>query len=283
MIKYKYNGVLLPEIPDTGDYIFSCITNMMGMYLLIVANPTGGFVHGSDGSISLAASSTGKMYRALEYEWELYDTDDSTSVDGFYLMRPGTVEAVWTNTDIPTSTGGVYLAASTAVPVQCCHHPSFIAGLAAGLASVGTLRMLSGQGEPTAYLYNGVQLPPLPEVEGYEYRFMTIAVTSSSTSAYLYCSNVPIYKNDVASLFASVISKADGEAICYPCTVLPDGTVTEDWHRYENGDKTFTADAKFAVTNTGSIKWANYDMLNYSDDSVYLAASEPVPVYGGDS
>lgn len=130
------------------------------------------------------------------------------------------------------------------------------------------------------YLYNGVELPALPDWDKttYPYAFITAMKTSSNTSAYLYCSSVPIYKNDDGKLISSIIAKQDGNVICYICDLFPDGSVFNDWQRYENGDKSFSADASFIVTYNGLITWANYDMLNYSDDSVYLSASEPIPV-----
>lgn len=135
--------------------------------------------------------------------------------------------------------------------------------------------------KPTAYLYNGVRLPALPEWdrEVYPFAFVTWINSSSSATAFLYCSTVPIYKNDETSLFAYVIAKENGSMICYACSTWPDGELYEDWHRFEDGDETVTAETKFTVLQTAAIKWTNFDMLNYSDDSVYLAGSNPVPVY----
>lgn len=114
--------------------------------------------------------------------------------------------------------------------------------------------------KPVAYLYNGVQLPALPEWDKEAYPY---AVLSEHTDG-----DGSIYYRFVALPNKRVV-------------VLPDSGVTTMNTFSETGYK---------FTGTGWVEhrllfaypiWANYDVYRREADggALYLAASDPVPVY----
>lgn len=141
----------------------------------------------------------------------------------------------------------------------------FLSGAASAAASRGVLKRV-----PIAYLYNGVQLPGLPVVEGFEYKVMIWDEARILT--FLYFSTAKLHKNNV-TLTSVLKAEEDGSCIVY--TLSADKTVFE---RAEDFDLTFPQGEPVAWV-TGSPRWANYDVLTYGTDTVYLEASEPVPVY----
>lgn len=137
---------------------------------------------------------------------------------------------------------------------------SFQAGLALGL----TGKPLPIKKEPVAYLYNGVRLPKLPELD-------------RETYPYAY-----IHKLGTAyQLF--VFSQAAHYDPSYTEYLMFDDGVTGSYLLYECADN--SASWEFILDDTDvaclvytSVFWTNTDVLDTSG-GVYLAASEPVPVY----
>ena len=130
----------------------------------------------------------------------------------------------------------------------------FLSGVAAGAASRGVLPRQKK--EAIAYLYNGVQLPGLPEVEG---QYMVIDYDSGE---YLLipCSHPLIRKSD-GNIYQAEIA-----------TYYVYKVINGEWSTYSGNQY------KIEQVVFGTAIWANTDILN-EDGSVYLAASEPVPIY----
>lgn len=107
--------------------------------------------------------------------------------------------------------------------------------------------------QPIAYLYNGVQLPPLPEWDRdmYPYAFMHKALH---------------YQLWV------------GEEITYNGANI--GIAGAYLHYYSDNAEWIELSGGTDVMICGiqDVEWANFDVLN-SDGSVYLSASDPIPVY----
>ena len=115
------------------------------------------------------------------------------------------------------------------------------------------------------YLYNGVELPDINEVwnkvNKEHWRYASIFM-SSSARASLYFTQGPCR---ISSGNSELVDIPGG----YHYSYWNGGT----WSDPTSYDDPFTSDnAKYAV-------WANFDILN-TDGSVYLAASDPVPVGG---
>ena len=122
------------------------------------------------------------------------------------------------------------------------------------------------QKQPVAYLYNGVRLPALPEWDREMYPFAFIRYDSSGESAtYLYC--VESFEYSETPGIAGM-----GWGLIVPATSLICKLENGSWGTFGNHN----------VFGQGVydylIHWTNFDMLA-KDGSIYIAASEPIPVY----
>lgn len=173
-------------------------------------------------------------------------------------------QRIYTNHDILDGAGNVYLAADTVTPVKLFDLKSWLTGFSLGLA--GKPLPLAVR-KPVAYLYNGVRLPELPEWDKETYPYACIL---------------------------KVDKEAQGEDIDYcfifygshPRSVHADGHlsyVTHARYDYIDGAWVMNPAGNFFITR-GRPVWSNTDVY-YLDDvadvggTLYLAASEPVPVY----
>jgi hypothetical protein len=203
--------------------------------------------------------SNGTVVSFIEYK---YDADTNT-----WVLYKEATEAIsygyrtwWSNTDIYDSTGTLYLAASDPVPVGTITDPvSFVMGYQLGCR----LRAQRGAKKPIAYLYNGVQLPPLPEWDKEQYHYA--AILSYSDHLTLYVTENALYWNDGC--------------------IRPMKTAYKTWVADDDtwGSESTFDNMSWEVSHSklnGTPIWSNYDITNKVDDSVYLSASDPVPVYG---
>lgn len=126
--------------------------------------------------------------------------------------------------------------------------------------------------EPIAYLYNGVQLPPLPEwdKETYPYAYITQNPVTNGTGGFDYLLTIT---TDAVYLYTDddgyAISNCDGDYIQY------------DYNRGEGVgwiDATLDWGIDTVRDEGGKLNtiWSNTDMTN-PDGTLYLEASEPVP------
>lgn len=114
------------------------------------------------------------------------------------------------------------------------------------------------------YLYNGVELPALPEWDATTFPYATIMPTTSGFYSVRFTAATVFYNNSVGNISINDID-ADLRYIYYEFNGsewVGDGTVKE---------------LSIAFTSSSGATWSNYDILN-EDGSVYLAASDPVPV-----
>ena len=129
---------------------------------------------------------------------------------------------------------------------------------------------------PIAYLYNGVQLPDINAVWTdemkalYPYAYM---YEMAGFGAYMIAfASFEMYKDG-----KQIFTKTAGEVI--HATYLPG--MYDDW--YSDGIAQEVKENELAFDEEEdqfftAISWTSHDILN-TDGSVYLAASEPVPVY----
>lgn len=149
----------------------------------------------------------------------------------------------------------------------------FLSGAASAAASRGVLRR-----EPIAYLYNGVQLPGLPEWDVGTYPYAWISKGQYSNQYTLHISTGLVnYRSwgDKGTLF-----------YLYPISVpisVQQAYLSED--ELDNGEweftwsKTYEENPVDSSSGFGLPIWSNFDVMNHYDSSTYLAASDPVPVY----
>lgn len=122
--------------------------------------------------------------------------------------------------------------------------------------------------EPVAYLYNGVRLPELPELDKTVYPYAMITSSYEGEWVLLW------YAKEIGQLYVGTYPSGTTYK-CFPLTApyglfeLSDGT-WED-RGINNNDQSFKIEGYQPL-------WTNFDLLDV-DGSVYLAASDPIPVY----
>lgn len=111
-------------------------------------------------------------------------------------------------------------------------------------------------------IYNGVELPSLPEWDKKVYPY---AYITKSFTWVLWLSSKPVYSNN-----GQLITSAALNILRWYCRI----DTTDDWYGPDGPDEY----AEGAGCGGHPI-WTNTDIIN-TDGSVYLAASDPVPVGG---
>ena len=140
--------------------------------------------------------------------------------------------------------------------------------------ALGIVADLMKEKEPIAYLYNGVLLPPLPERDMEEYKYVFMHIYNGTH----------YYELDV-------VATKTPNAFVYHHS---ERTFCIGWgqpHIRTSGNTFLTFERKFEwkewnwnstidnrVIGDNDIIWSNYDIC-YEDGSVYVKASEPIPVY----
>lgn len=118
------------------------------------------------------------------------------------------------------------------------------------------------------YFYNGVELPALPEWDREMYPYAYIMGFTKSTGIsydFVVCANPLTYKKPF--LYDYYVVSVYGNGGLFD---LDDGEWVL-WRMDEPLDKGYKADEI-------PFLWTNHDVLNTTDGSVYLAASDPIPV-----
>lgn len=284
MGNYLYNGIKLPDIntvwTDKETYPYAYITASTSPRRLILT-ATNKKVMRTNGTCMVTATSSYDNYT-------VYELTDGEWVSGTYS---GSFIAVWCSEDLYYSSvlsddtdsdlaGTLYLAASDPIPVTAAPAPDpfwMTMGWMVGRMIAG----MRGKREPVAYLYNGVRLPKLPEWDKTVYPYAVIS----------------LFENDYHKGYIMDISATHYVAAeVYPGHVGNSLTITTPAMCYSlqdsGGENTTSPDGAWVLTSdlsgetenyfrSGkyySLFWANYDVSG-SDGTVYLAASDPVPVY----
>lgn len=144
---------------------------------------------------------------------------------------------------------------------------SFLKGLIFGL--VGTGRLIGK--DPVAYLYNGVQLPALPEWDrgAYPYAYMHGWGGSIENGNNLWFYAYTDYPLERTELVAGAV---------FQVPLIPNlhrvGSYLSDGVWSEMAESI----SEEGTGAAGYVFWSNFDILNDADE-VIQPASEPVPVY----
>lgn len=294
-MNYLYNGVELPVLPKVEGYEYcSVITHTIFGTIYTDAYFSDRPCSKYEDSDSLASSVVGEtsaetpitnflVYRLNGGVWEYFISYEWTIFSLPYKTL------IYTNYDLYIQdTDVIYLAASDPVPVSVprwVHMNSFLKGLALGLA--GKPLEFAKVKEPVAYLYNGVRLPKLPEWDKTAYPYAAIYTYHGASEA-----QNPIYRLIVSDGPFAIVHKTfvllgkEYDALEW------DGNYIAKWKiatwDYWDADGSGTGGSFFGLEDaTDAVVWTNTD-IHYADDystdetladTVYLAASEPVPVY----
>ena len=126
--------------------------------------------------------------------------------------------------------------------------------------------------EPIAYLYNGVQLPPLPEWDTVAYPYAVIYWDDSVKRHYLFAVETEnYYSESYGTMFGTNFTTKVPKSVVYL-------TTGEEWELQGDEDYSIPVDKDGPYTLSCPVIWTNFD-LNYSDGTLYCGASEPIPVY----
>lgn len=305
MSQFSYCGLLLPELPVTDGYQILTEKTAGEYWLYVFTEPVyyGKFSSASPDQygygVRYEVALEGKCYEYVGNGWRL----KSVTVQGsgtYSTLKSGSV--IWANHDILNvetndarseivSYGEPVLNRSLPVLVPTIIGSGDLRQMSGnGLLFIGWLtgRLLSDQREnrqnaqPVAYRYNGLRLSGLPEEAVAGYRYFAINLRGTVDNPWrciLYASSTPFTFRDGAAL-REYYADDDGECQKYMYIFQADNPddVMGSWMPKEK--ITYIASSeKSATYSTWPLVWANYDLRNQADGSVYLAASEPVPVY----
>ena len=133
---------------------------------------------------------------------------------------------------------------------------SFQMGLALGL----TGKPLPFKREPVAFLYNGVKLPALPEWDREMYPFAVIGWDNSNGKYWLVCFTEAKMVSPTGTLSASRLTD--------PSTFLAYTPKDSGWE-----------ESSIILVALSETVWANHDVYESTNLSLYLPGSDPIPVY----
>ena len=285
MANYLYNGVKLPELPeyDTEKYKNALITrDGTGVYRLRVINKKPWYTPSTTRShktyydcvhVNMSTTSGFCTYALSDGAW--VEVGVTTTSFGA-VFAYGSVsdsdekqELIWSNWDILDSDDVLYFAASDPVPVNPPDPLSLVMGYRVGCA----IRANRGKKQPVAYLYNGVQLPPLPEWDREMYPYAVIAHMRSGTFRSLVLSPSPLVVE---------IRLGYGTTDDYFGVLCDDGVTKKVY--FLTTDETAWKYSFDGIPNVGEpfaeyvVDWSNADVCG-ADGTLLLSASDPVPVY----
>lgn len=236
------------------------------------------------GEVYLAASEPVPVHSYQEWIIAADETGDTVLQNGYtkptgsewYIYSEATSATelaadnmVWTNTTLNNTDGSVYLESSKGI--WLINLKDFLSGLGIGLACDPRYNPVK---TPIAYLYNGVQLPPLPEWDKsiYPYAYITKNL-GISIPHYLVLKEKPLRHYFEESLGGASYEVVGSEPCKTINIMLLDSGEWEDeadWEYDENDDSDIFGDTCWL--------WASHDILK-EDGTVHLAASDPIPVY----
>ena len=276
---FLYNGVELPELPEWDKtrypYAFIYIVTLdgtTGVYTLVVSSSS---VMGYDGNGIICPSATvGQRYTVSGEEWAA-----AASSDDFYIKRDNLIFTVWANFDVLNANGSVYVAASEPVPVAG-KFPlrEWVGWLLPGLCSRAVPVVETR--EPVAYLYNGVRLPPLPELV-YPHAYIAKSLLGGTL---LFITDTPLNATYIPA-------EETSSGVDYEYGMNSNGVAVNILqYNYNNntGQWDYKGESNRVFSQVHEPLWANTDMEKYyyRGDDVYEAtgiigfeASDPIPVY----
>lgn len=274
MANYLYNGEELPALPewDKTAYPYVVIYKEVGGWyaLEMFTEQPIAYSDGENYLVCGVPGGCGALYwgtvSSTDREWgdnayatyDSYDGREIQFLDGTKYLY----SLFWSNSDILKEDGTLYLAASDPIPILApvIDPLSMWMGWKAGN---WVARQRGKAKQPVAFLYNGVRLPKLPEWDREMYPYAVIK--HHMTGERLLCAKNPIVEVLADNGESTGIVYVAGDCIYATCK-----TNSNSW-----GD--FNADSDVSLTVNPPF-WTNTDIY-LNDGTLYLAASEPVPVY----
>jgi hypothetical protein len=277
-----YNGYRLPVLDflDKYPYVLICKENVFQYELYCSSSPIN-IETDSNGAYLLVRNAPHciKYYNQYDKTWRL--TYEYTSQSRTYMSSLGI--PIWSSHKIAYPNGTVYIDASNEPSALYEGHTeeddggidlySFTVGLVFGLSDDLSLienTMFENDDyvppvkEPIAYLYNELQLPPLPEWDNGTYRVAFI------TSNYLGGISLHITTNYI---YRTINGNYQVGCPGYmTCSYL---STSNSWGAFKAWQ---SSDQWIMSVGSDYIKWTNTDIL-YEDGTIATPATEPEPVY----
>lgn len=310
---YYFNGVELPALPeyDKTEYPYAWITEYRNpqtdktiYYIFNVASEVypHKFEISSYGGWLSAYTPDGIKGDKLQYDPAKHDDWYTTGeflkfpdgFNGMLVAEGGHIEPldewlkeyipIWSNFDILDTDGSVYFTkCDDPVPVEDeddgVQLYSWLIGFLIGLIQKPALTFDAPPAQdPVAYLYNGVRLPDISKVLSDKNSYACIVYDPSNGRYHLYFGEVmgvryPEYDAPGTAIWDYIIfGDFAGDAYATQYRLFPGAS---EWTLFtETASGIILSDS----TSDRNMVWANYDILN-EDGSVYMAASDPIPVY----
>ena len=277
MAKYLYNDIPLPVLPNevlVQPNIFIGNTDDSAVAIGFSGAPqtwkpagiqfVGSKEEGNKIRAKITSDGTG---------WEIVETVDNTTFS--YPLA----EVNWANFDVLNADGTLYLAASEPIPILAptLDPLSLFLGWKAGN---WVARQRGKKKTPVAYLYNGVRLPKLPEwdkvnnpcaaimrieVDGTAHALLAVAQYADSRFAIRNNKNGdPVVMAKVSGYYVGINS--------FNCIAM--------FYAPLSGGEWVATTESFSC-NAEDLIWSNFDVADArtDDGTVFLAASDPIPVY----
>lgn len=308
---YYFNGVELPALPeyDKTEYPYAWITEYRNpqtdktiYYIFNVASEVypHKFEISSYGGWLSAYTPDGIKGDKLQYDPTKHDDWYTTGeflkfpdgFNGMLVAEGGHIEPldewlreyipIWSNFDILDTDGSVYFTkCDDPVPVEDeddgVQLYSWLIGFLIGLIQKPTLTFDAPPAQdPVAYLYNGVRLPKLPEWDREKYPYAKMAKKMIFGTW-----------KDTLAVFLDIKTDLTPKSFALPAiTWYSENNEWVQFREYTEDDYDGTsvngiyqsADGTLYAAFDFNPYWSNHDILN-SDGSVYLSASDPIPVY----
>ena len=148
----------------------------------------------------------------------------------------------------------------------------YVSGLVARMCSRRTEIPEGSAAVPTAYLYNGIRLPALPERDREKYPYANIYESDS----FGYCVNVISAPYTAVGDSLYILPVEEYPTYSQVVYYLNNGAWTV--MRFGNGTTNNGLEGNI-ISSLSNKVWTNYNILNHEDGSVAFATSDPVPVY----
>ena len=266
-VAYLYNGVLYPVLPvelNEKAYPYAVIvidqyyssTNRRRLYCFNTKPTT----YVDNGNYYIAVPSETQYFTAILKggSYTYWEEGDYWQVEGEGSgaitikvtdreLDKGEYGIVWANFVVTGNNGEILVPGVSPIPIYSLDIPV------------------------THYcIYNGQKAPALPSLSASLFKNVLLLKGAFSDDVHLYASTAPLY------LEGSYLRAVDNG---YGMTIFNEADLT--WTISSSGDNglLFTGEnLKSATLPWVQIVWSNFDVLN-KDGTLYLAASEPIPVY----
>lgn len=278
--KHMYNNLALPAPPewDPAEYPYAYIyyvgeTPTLCTLVLVPAEAE--IVYEDGTSAILFSTPYYKSYSARTVDEQWADDGITQTSGSIYLFKPmisypeDYIILQWTNFNVYTKDNELIFPKSDPDPVEDpvpdeekFDLKSWLTGFALGLAGK-PLPLSQESKEPVAYLYNGVRMPPLPDWDKEKYPYAAIMLVVEDSYVFRVFPEGAYYS---ATGGGNRTFRHDGTTMS--ANILMSGSAS--WNELKESEGGFI--------HLNKTIWSNFDLLN-ADGSVYLAASDPIPVY----